>query len=360
VVQLVDIAHRAGVSVSIASRVLNADPKLRVRADTRQRVLHVAKELDYIPHHAGRALRMSQASAFALIMPDINNAMFTEVLRGVEDGAAEADLIVLVGRSERMGPDGSLMRRLVRGGRIDGFLIQRRDEAVDGTSQDLGDQSMPTILINTHSRSSWGSVALDDAAAARAATTHLIELGHRNIAMVGGLRTRDTAVHREQGYRDAMRSAGLQVRREWTTDFGYTPDDGRRAAEHILRMPRRPTALVVANINAALGALHAARAMGVSIPEDLSVVAVHDAWTAEHTWPAITAVRMPQYELGLEGARALVRRMAGGPVEHIEITAPPPELVVRQSTAPPKAVPPTAVRRTSSRASHPKSVAEQA
>src|SRR5690242_4717115 len=112
VTTLSDVARRAKVSVSVVSRVLNDDPALRVRPETRDRVRKVAKELHYTPNYAGRALRMSQAGAVGLIVPDMTNAVFDEVTRGVEDGAGELNMMVLLGRAEKLQPGSDFLRRL--------------------------------------------------------------------------------------------------------------------------------------------------------------------------------------------------------------------------------------------------------
>lgn len=331
-----DVARRAGVSVSVVSRVLNDDPSLRVREETRERVRQTAAAMSYSPNHAARALRSAVSGAVALVVPDVNNAIFADLLRGVEEGADEAGLIVLLGRSERLQPGSDALRRLVGEQRVDGFLLQRRDDDSTLEFEQQVERTAPVVLVNSRSDRA-GSVALDDVAGATLATSHLLDLGHRDIALLGGVPASLTGRLREQGFRATMSAAGLAVPEEWVLRLGYLPEDGRRGFHLLASAGRRPTAVVVANINAAVGALRAARELGLAVPADVSVVAVHDTWIAESTAPSISAVRMPLYELGRAGARMLADRLRGASAVDLTISDPAPVLLTRESSGPPPA-----------------------
>jgi LacI family transcriptional regulator len=335
VATLADVARAAGVSVSVVSRVLNNDPALRAREDTRERVRAAAVTLAYTPNHAARALRLSHAETIALVVPDVTNAIFSEVLRGVDDGADQAGFQVLIGRSERVQPGSDFLRRLVDQGRVDGFLLQVSDELDVQEAERTIANRLPVVLL--HARGSRrGSVIVDDVAAAVLATNHLLGLGHTDIAFVSGPPNAQTGRRREQGFGQAMAAAGLRRRSAWTLRSGYFPADGRRAAHELLGgSARRPTAMIVANVNAAVGAMQGARECGVVIPDDLSIIAIHDTWVAESAAPGLTAVRMPLYEMGREGVRQLTARLSGVRPEDVMISDPPPALIERDSTAPP-------------------------
>ena len=335
VTTLSDVARRAKVSVSVVSRVLNDDPALRVRPETRDRVRRVAAELHYTPNYAGRALRMSRSGAIGLIVPDMNNAVFDEVTRGVEDSAGELNMMVLVGRAEKLQPGSDFLRRLAGEGRVDGFVIQRRDEIDGRVFEEIIERNIPVVLINSVSPR-HSSVVLDDVVAARLATQHLIDLGHTDIALIGGDRHSYTGPRRERGFVDVMADAGLSVRRNRLLHVGYFPEDGRRGLTTLFsRKAPGPTAVVVGNINAALGAVRAAGELGIAVPRELSVVAIHDTWVANYVWPQLTTVRMPQYELGREGMRLLAASLTGDKITHVTISDPAPQLIVRGSTAAP-------------------------
>jgi LacI family transcriptional regulator len=130
-----------------------------------------------------------------------------------------------------------------------------------------------------------------------------------------------------------MKRKKLEVNSEWVTKIGYTGVDGRKAVSQILNLSNRPTALIVANANAALGALAQIHTLGLRVPEDISLVSIHDIWFADATWPPITAVKMPNYEMGKLAIGMLVKQMETGIVEKVILTNPPNQLVVRSSTA---------------------------
>lgn len=338
-VTLSDVAKAAGVSVSVVSRVLNDDPSLRAREETKQFVRAAAERLQYTPNHAARSLRLSRTHTVGLLVPDISNPVAAEIIRGVEEGSAALGLQLLLGRVEWLGSDGGLANRLVRQGRVDGYLIQPADESKAEVGEELLASGISVVSINARFTGP-GSVVLDDESAGRLAAEHLLSLGHEDIAVVGGGQHSWTSRRRERGVRAAMTVAGLTPRRGWTLRAGYFPEDGRRAVHDLLSRGRRPTALVVANVNAGFGALLAARELGLAVPDQLSVVAVHDSAYAHLVSPALTTVRMPLAQLGRSGVEMLAAQMAGAAREDTTVTEPAPELVERGSTAPPAASPP--------------------
>lgn len=328
-----DIAARAGVSISAVSRILRDDPKARAGDDTRERVRRIAAELNYRPNFAGRALRASRTYAVALVVPDLTNAVFSELMRGVEEEALARDYVVLLGRSESMQPGGGGIDRLIGEGRVDGILLQLGDAVDPADVQELIDEEVPAVLINSSHHGRIGSVALQDATAVAVAVDHLVGLGHSRIGLINGLPATDTARRRAGGFHAAMEAAGLDVRKEWMTSRGYSPIQGGVALGQILTSEAgAPTAIVVANVNAAFGALLEARSRGVAVPEDLSIVAIHDAWTAGYSWPPLTCVRMPLAEMGRTAMASLDERLSRNVVRDV-VVADRPVLVHRASTA---------------------------
>ncbi|GAA2153721.1 MULTISPECIES: LacI family DNA-binding transcriptional regulator [Glycomyces] len=333
--KLSDVAARAGVSVSAVSRVLSGDPSARLSEATRERVRKAAGEVGYHPNFAGRALKLARTDVIALIVPDVTNSLFADLTRGVEDEAVARGCVMLLARSEDMQPGGSMFDRLVGEGRVDGIVLQPRD----GTDPEELAQSVGVRapIVTIHQRiPGASSVVVPDARAARLATEHLIALGHRRIGFAGGLAGSPTAQRRAAGYAEALEAAGIAHDPALVTWRGYREPDGRASTAELLALPQRPTAIVAANVNAAVGVLAQARAQGLAVPQELSVVAVHDAWTAAHTWPPLTCVRMPLYELGRTAVSALANVIDGGPVEHRSVEDPGPVLVERESTAAPR------------------------
>jgi LacI family transcriptional regulator len=130
-----------------------------------------------------------------------------------------------------------------------------------------------------------------------------------------------------------MAAAGLTINPAHVTSLGYDSQQGRAAMRALGALAERPTALVVANVNAALGLLVEARTQGIRVPDDLSIVAIHDAWTADNAWPPLTTVRMPLYELGKQSMAAIFDRIRAAATVDVVVIDPPPELVLRESTA---------------------------
>ncbi len=332
---LSEIARRAGVSVSVVSRVLNGDPTLRTREETRQRVLQVAKELNYTANYAGRALRLARSKALALVIPGVSSPLFADLLAGATEAAEAADYTLLIGRSDRITAGSDTLRRLVGEGRVDGFVLQRADDLSDQALESLVANDARIVLVTSRAPGRRGSVILDDVAGAGLATEHLIGLGHTRIGLIGGIPSSDIARRREQGYSAALHNAGLRKRESLVRRFGYSPEMAAMAAESLVAADPRPSAVVVANVNGAIGVLTALRRLGVDVPGHMSVVAYHDEWVAEHTWPPLTTVKMPYYEVGVQAVRALIAQLAGAPAQDIVVREPGPLLVERASSAPP-------------------------
>lgn len=333
---LSEIAQRAGVSVSVVSRVLNGDPTVRARPETRERVLQVAKELNYTANFAGRALRLARSGALALIVPSVSSPLFADLLAGASGAAQAEGYSILIGHSDDVKEGSDTLRRLVGEGRVDGFVLQRSDDVSDQALESLVANDARIVLVTSRTPGRRGSVILDDVAGAHLATEHLISLGHTRIGMIGGIASSDIARRREQGYALALRQAGLRRREGWSRRWGYSPETAAAAVESLLGSAPRPTALFVANVNGAIGAVTALRRQGVAVPEEMSVIAFHEEWVAEHTWPPLTTVKMPYYEVGAQAVRSLAAQLAGRPAEDIVVRQPPPELVLRGSTAPPQ------------------------
>ncbi|WP_353815970.1 LacI family DNA-binding transcriptional regulator [Agromyces sp. SYSU T00266] len=330
---LSDVAARAGVSVSAVSRVLSDAPSARVSAATRQRIHDAARELDYRPNFAARALKSARTNVIGLVVPDVTNAIFAELMRGVEEEALAHGNMVLIARTEGMPEGEDTIPRLIGEGRVDGVLLQVGDSMRAEELRILLHAPLPLIFINSIHPDHVGSVTLEDARAIRIATDHLIGLGHRRIGFIGGLPRSDSGQRREAGFRSAMADAGLEVAEGLVTRLGYEPAQGGAAMAVLAALDERPTAIVVANVNAAHGALLEARRLGLGVPQDLSIVAMHDAWTAANAWPPLTTVRMPLAELGRQAVKDIIRRIDTGELADRVVRDPAPELVLRESTA---------------------------
>lgn len=328
-VTLADVGRHATVDTSVVSRVLNNDPVLNIRDETRERILASVRELGYVANAAARSLRTSRAGTLGLFLPDFANPVYAEIITGAEAAAAARGYVLVTGSSSAAGVTPQTYLDLLGQGRVDGLLLA--GESLSANVQEaLGAFGLPYLLLNRRMRDSRRFVILDDEKAAGIAVEHLVDLGHTRIAHLAGPQGADTARRRRAGYLSALKAAGLPQDPALVVSADYTPQGGVLSMTALLELADRPTAVLVSNFAAAIGALSAARERAVRIPEDISVVTIHDSPLAGFLVPPLTAVRMPLNDLGRRAVDLLLSRASDEPVE--EIVSGPIELIVRDST----------------------------
>ena len=329
---IADVAALAGVDRAVVSRLLNADPRLSIRDSTRGRVISAIKELDYQPNAAARSLRTSRTQTIALLVPDYANPAYGEIIKGAETAAASAGTSLMTGSMETA--DESFGRYLERlgHGRVDGLLIAAGG-AHGAREDELERLGVPWLCVNRTGPGRRRYVVLDDERAAALAVEHLVSLGHRKVALIAGPVDSDSALRRRVGYEKAIDAAGLVAGP--VVHGNYTPQGGAAAMSRILGETERPTAVLAANVASAIGVLYTARQEGVRIPEDLSVIAVHDLTVGAFLDPPLTSIRMSLAGLGKRAIRLLLDNAADAEIR--EVLHEPTELIVRGSTAPPPA-----------------------
>src|SRR6202023_3083855 len=262
-VTLKQLAARAHVHPSTVSRVANHDPGLRLGPATRQRIEALLRETEYRPNGVARGLKLAQTLALAVVIPDITNPFFAALFRGIEDGAAPRGYNVLLcntdGSPERQ--RSHLQSLIAR--RVDGVILAStilKDAAVRW----LRHQRTPYVLVNRFSDEGLDPfVGSDDLVGGRVATEHLIELGHRRIGHLAGKLTVSTGVMRRRGYLAAVQKRGLTADPRLVVESGYTEDGGAQAAERLLALPDRPTAIFALTDTPIVGAVGVDRRRGV-------------------------------------------------------------------------------------------------
>lgn len=327
-----DVATLARVDAAIVSRVLRRDPTLVVRQETRERVLAAVAKLDYRPNPAARSLRTARSNAYGLIIPDFHNTVYASIIEGAQHAALSMNCALLIGSLSTSAVAARKFADVLGSGTVDGLLIGGTASA-EPLVQLFRDSGRPVLSVNRRLPGINRYVVLDDTAAARICVEHLLALGHTKIAHIAGPRDSDTAERRQTGYEAALTDAGVSVAISYVTCAEYDPASGYDAMRRLLTTENRPTAVFVANVTSALGALRAAHELGLDVPSDVSIVSVHDTKLAEFATPPLTVVRMPLYELG---SRALELLANTQPQEAIsEVVSAPLQLIVRESTAPP-------------------------
>lgn len=332
-----DVAERAGVAPSIVSRLMNDDPTVRVRPETRLRVEAAARALKYTPNRAARALRGARVGAIGVALRHLTSPVYAQIFSGAEAEARRADLLLVAVEVDALGADPDVFQRFVRGGAIDGLLLQR--DGVPGDDVVMANllaTNLPFVIVNERVSAPLSGVALDDAHAAQLATAHLLALGHRHIAhlAIGGDTCRSD--DRREGWRRALEHAGVPAPDEMVQVGGGRPETGYAGMMRLLANPTRPTAVVAGTLLSAIGALRALRDAGLGVPEDVSLIAHHDSWVAEYASPPLTTVRLPLEQLGRQAVRLLIEQLEGGPAQQELLAFPEPEIVPRGSTSPPR------------------------
>ena len=332
--RLADVARRAGVSPATASRALSSarGSSAMVADATAVRVRDAALAMGYRPDVAARRLRTRRSMSVLLVVRDIGNAFYLEVLRGVEAEARAAGYGVLMGNTEDDAERESEYVDMLMDGHADAMILMTGKAPVPSGGGDATELPI-VVALEPLQDALFPAVQIDNRAAARDAVEHLLGLGHRRIAHISGPVPEPMSVLRLAGWEDALREAGVASERAVRGD--YTLVGGERAAQEVLSRTPCPTALFVANDEMAWGAMRAARAAGLSLPDDLSIVGFDDLAPSAAFDPPLTTVAQPRVEIGRHAMRLLLDRLGGDANEHCATIVLPTTLVVRGSTAPP-------------------------
>jgi LacI family transcriptional regulator len=330
-----DVANLAGVHPATVSRAL--DPRLegRIAAPTAERVRSAAVRLGYVPDPAARSLRSRRSAAIGVIVPDLANPVFPSIVAGVEDTLAEAGYVTLIANT---GNDPVRERERVaalQGRRCDGYILA--SATLDGTAAaPLTSAAAPVVLVNRETGDApLPSVGSDDRAGVKAVVGHLAGLGHRVIAHLTGPPNVSVVRTRAEAFRASADQFGLDPALLAVRHCpALSAADARDAALAVLAHDPAITAILAGNDLMAMGCYAAAQQLGRSCPGDISIVGYNDMPSVEWWRPALTTVRIPQYDIGKEAARLLLERIDGGADRPAEQILLPVSLVVRSSTAP--------------------------
>ncbi|WP_155360852.1 LacI family DNA-binding transcriptional regulator [Acrocarpospora macrocephala] len=334
-VRLVDVANVAEVTKSIVSRVLNADPTVAVRPETRQRILQVAHDLGYQPHAGARALAKSRTMALALIAPSIDNPPYITIARGAYRRAAEHGYLALLAEDFDEQPAGRL---LIDGGRVDGLLMGSSVPDHPLVAH-LRESSFPHVFVNRAVAGSGRNVTMNVARASELAVEHLTGLGHRRIAHLAGPAEVESGADRLAAFESAIDARGLPLLPPLFGDF--TEATGFASARTLL--DAEPTAIFTSSPGQAIGVIRFLTNAGLRVPEEISVIAYGDFPAAGFTVPAVTTIGLPLLELGAAAVDELVAQLDGAPPRDLVIPQEP-RLFVRESTGSALASPPTPPR----------------
>jgi LacI family transcriptional regulator len=326
-----DVAEQAGVSVGTVSNVVNRPE--RVTESTRVRVRDAIRTLGWVPNGSAATLRAGRATLVGLIVPDIRNPFFTDVARGAEDMAAANGEAIVICNTDWLLPDEQRALDALARQRVRGIIINPAGED-ERYLEWLSDRGIALVLLD-HRRSAGhvSSVVVDDVLGGRLAGEHLLQLGHRRIALVNGPLSIPQCEDRRVGLVAALTDGGLDPERNLIEIEVEAMDaaSGLAAAERHFTPspPSSPTAVFCANDLLAIGVIHGLRRLGLRVPDDVAVVGYDDVELAAMTDPPLTTIHQPSYELGATAYELL--RSGSEPEQRLFS----PHLVQRQSTGPP-------------------------
>jgi LacI family transcriptional regulator len=329
-----EIAELAGVSIATVSRVVNG--REDVSPETRELVQRVVRERGYTANRNARGLSAGKTGLIGATVPMLHHAYFSYILAGAAEGLYEQDMrLVLSPTMHEHHREVSLLERLMHG-TTDGAVIILPEESSDELELLLNHGYRfvvidPLLPLNER----IPAVSAAHAAGADQAMKHLLSLGHTRVAAITGPRGWKATDDRRRGYYAALAAAGIMPDPELEVESNFELGGGAAAAEQLLALPEPPTAIFCFNDNMAVGAMQTARARGVGIPEDLSIVGFDDLEEAEIVTPALTTIRQPLAEMGRIAVSLLMRLLDNQRLEalHVELGT---RLVVRDSTAPPR------------------------
>jgi len=305
-----DVAKRARVSVATVSAVLNESAF--VSAGLKTRVRSAVAALGYQPNLLARSMARQKTQTLGMIVPDIANPFFPEVVRGAEDVAHAAGYTLLIVSTDNSIPKEDVYLRLFLAKRVDGVILTKAPGRMPPELQRaFAKAGVPVVLLaRTVSGFVTDAVELDDKAAAYDGVTHLLRLGYRRVAFVGGLRGASTSRKRLDGYRAALRDANVPLEPALITEGDFRVESGYLAGLDVLKS--RPDAVFIANYLMTVGFMEALRQYGMHCPEDVALVTCDDYPWMDSFSPRLTTIDLPKRELGAAAAQLLVERIEKG------------------------------------------------
>jgi DNA-binding LacI/PurR family transcriptional regulator len=326
-----EVADRARVSQATVSHVINQ--KTYVSPKLRERVLRAIRDLNYHPDAVARTLRTKRSKTVGMIIPNISDPFFDTVVRGAEDVLANEGFTLIVGNSDDDVRKEEAYYQTFRAKQVDGMLliISPGSGPPDYLQRHVPEMT-PIVYLDRYYRGLRGdTVQLDDFRGSYKGATHLIERGHRRIAIITGPLNLANAVVRLDGYRKALLDRGLTFDESLVREGKFDMASGEEKAGDLLLLKPKPTAILASNALMAVGALRAITKGGLRCPDDIALVSFNDLDWFDLLKPSITVVRHPVYDLGATAAEILLKRISGKLTSSYRRVVLKSELVVRES-----------------------------
>lgn len=338
-ISIKDIAKVAGVSHTTVSRALRGSSL--ISDETTKRIQETALALGYFPNAAAQSLKTNRSQALGVIVSNIDDPYFSEILQGIEEIAQGSHYSLFIAASQRDSERESAIVRAMRQHRVDGIIICSTPFSSQ-RSQQLSKYGIPIVMINNQAAEEYRySIYHDDIDGSRQVTRHLIELGHRKIAYLGNSSSGRTTQDRLAGFRYEMQAAGLPLSDEYIFELpGSESEKATLAVDHFLRLATRPTAIVCFNDMLAIGVLKALQQRGVRVPEEISITGFDNIVFSNYTNPSLTTFDQPKRFIGQKAAELILSLLNSTSDIHVpqqKIQVLKGSLLVRSSSAPPSA-----------------------
>ena len=329
---IAEIARRANVSTATVSRAINQSGP--VKAATARKVWRAISELNYYPNSHARALVSGRSRLIGLIVSDITNPFFPELIRSFETQASQQQYDLLFTSTDYLTSRMTTCLRRMLERKVDGVAMMTSEMDMS-LIKELGRRGVPLVFMDVGQVGpKMSHVAIDYANGVKQAVDHLVALGHKQIGFISGPLDLHSARTRRQAFLDAVRGHGLSPDKRLIREGTHTAEGGQKAMAAILRLSRHPTAVVSSNDWTAIGALHAIHAAGLRVPSDISLVGFDDIPLVSYTNPSLTTVRMSAADVGSTAFDALFKLIGGERLEG-DVYQVPTRLIVRESTTKP-------------------------
>jgi LacI family transcriptional regulator len=332
------IAEAAGVSAMTVSRVLNKRPD--VAAGTRYKIEQLVAQSGFVRSRAATAMRKGRHGLIDLVVLSLDSAYVLEIIRGVEEALEPTGFRLVISATNGEDQRERQWMTKISDGWTDGAILVLAQGQSDRL-QSLRRQGVPFVVVDHHGElgPDVPSVGATNWAGARSATEHLLSLGHRRIAFIGGSPTLGCAQERASGYRAALEAAGIEIDPDLVRPGTFLHESGYEQTLALLDLPRPPTAIFAGNDTMAFGCYSALRARHVTVPDAISVVGFDDSFVAPLVIPPLTTVRQPLADMGRFAASMLLRRIEGGSLDSMRVELAT-SLIVRDSCGAPRATQP--------------------
>ncbi|HET9178410.1 MAG TPA: LacI family DNA-binding transcriptional regulator [Terriglobia bacterium] len=330
---LKEVARRANVSVGTVSNVLNRTA--RVSESVRVRVTTAIRELEYHPNHVARSLKLKATKMLGMIVSDITNPFFSQMVRGAEDAALKRNYLLLTFNTDDHFEREKKVLSVLRSRRVDGVLlvVAPSDERPEHIADTIGSGLPVVCLDRLPPGMKVDSVTVDNVAGTQECIRHLIARGHRRIGIITGSLFLETARQRLQGYKNALEDAGIKIEQELICEGNFREQTGYQLGRKLLLQTDRPSALFTSNSLMAIGTLRAIEELELQCPKDIAIATFDDLPLTEVFHPHLTAVAQPAFSIGYAGAELLIQRIeTKGASESPVAIRLPTQLKVREST----------------------------